>query len=218
MSLFVTATGTDIGKTFVSVGLLLAARRAGFLPAALKPVVSGYDPAFAAESDPGQLLAALGQPADAAAVENVTPWRFAAPLSPDQAARLAGQKIDFAKLVAFCRRPGPLLIEGVGGVMVPLNERHTVLDWISATGLPALLVAGSYLGTLSHTLTALAVLRARGVAVVAILVNESEGATPDLGETLASLRRFAPGVPIHTLPHPATPDDPVFDRLADLLR
>ena len=66
-----------------------------------------------------------------------------------------------------------MLIEGVGGIMVPLDERHTVLDWMSALRLPVLLVAGSYLGTISHTLTALHVLAQRNLDIAAVVVSES---------------------------------------------
>ena len=69
------------------------------------------------------------------------------------------------------------LIEGIGGVMAPLDARHTVLDWIAALGAPALLVVGSYLGTLSHSLTAAAALRQRGVALLGVVVSESRRAT-----------------------------------------
>ena len=69
------------------------------------------------------------------------------------------------------------LIEGIGGVMVPLDAEHTVLDWIAALGAPALLVVGSYLGTLSHSLTAAAALRQRGVTIAGVVVSESRRAT-----------------------------------------
>ena len=79
----------------------------------------------------------------------MSPWRFAAPLSPDMAASRERRSIPFDALVAHCRaaseRRGVTLIEGIGGVMTPLDAEHTVLDWIAALGAPALLVVGSYL-------------------------------------------------------------------------
>ena len=88
--LFITATGTDIGKTYVTAGLLRAGRRAGIAVDALKPVLSGYDPADAETSDAGVLLAALDRPITAATIAAMSPWRFAAPLSPDRAAEREG--------------------------------------------------------------------------------------------------------------------------------
>src|SRR6202012_761398 len=117
-------------------------------------------------SDPAELLAALDCPATLIEIERIAPWRFGAPLSPDLAAQREGRVVDFNALVGFSRAAitgarGVMLIEGVGGVMVPLDDRHTVLDWMTVLRIPVLLVAGSYLGTLSHTLTALHVLAQR---------------------------------------------------------
>jgi dethiobiotin synthetase len=197
---FVTATGTDIGKTYVTAGLIRRLRAQGKAVSALKPVVSGFDDPCA--SDTGLLLAALGEPATDDAVARLSPWRFAAPLSPDMAAAREGRAVDFDVLLRFCRRgiaecDGTLFIEGVGGIMVPLDGTHTVLDWAAALGLPLILVTGSYLGTLSHSLTALRV--AAGLRIAAIVVNETPGSTVAMDDTVATLRRFAPGIPVVAL-------------------
>jgi dethiobiotin synthetase len=156
---FVTGSGTDIGKSWVTAGLLRAFARQGWPVHALKPVMSGLAADRLEESDAGVLLAAMGRPATADAVAAIAPWRFAAPLSPDMAARREGRSINVHALVDFCRAEAKraqqggqvLLIEGVGGVMVPLERAQTVLDWLAATALPALLVVGSYLSALSRS-------------------------------------------------------------------
>ncbi len=207
---FITGTGTDIGKTWLSCALLRHWRAAGCAAQAFKPVLSGFDAAHAAASDAGQLLAALGRTIDAAALDAIAPWRFNAPLSPDMAAAREGRRIDFDALVGFTRRVAQTrvqtsadffstLIEGVGGVMVPLDEEHTVRDWIVASGLPCVLVAGSYLGSLSHTLTALEALRKVGAGVTAIALNESPESTVGLDAAAAALRRHAGGVKLVTI-------------------
>jgi|GEM_PF-42246 len=202
--LFVTATGTDIGKTHVTALMLRQLRLRGLNPLGLKPVLSGYDAVALAESDPARLLAAMGEAVTPEAVATISPWRFAAPLSPDMAARQEGRVLPYGEMVAFCeetaaRHEGPVLVEGVGGVMVPLDDTHTVLDWMADLGFPAVLVAGTYLGTLSHTLTALQALAARGVRVRAVVLSESAGAGVPTAETVATLRRFT-GVPIRVVP------------------
>ncbi|MGB7783423.1 MAG: dethiobiotin synthase, partial [Pseudolabrys sp.] len=160
---FVTSTGTDIGKTFVTAALIRYMRESNQPVAALKPIVSGYDSSVAETSDPAVLLAALGRRMSADEVERIAPWRFRAPLAPDLAAAREGRRVDFVELVEFSRAAingakGPLFIEGVGGIMVPLDGRRTVLDWMTALDIPLLLIVGGYLGTISHTLTALDVL------------------------------------------------------------
>ena len=192
-AVFVTGTGTDVGKTFLSAALIRHWRAAGHAVAAYKPVVSGFDPATEQASDPGVLLGALGHPITD--IERISPWRFAAPLSPDMAAAREGRTLDFDAIVEFSHRAATsaerVLIEGVGGIMVPLDDRHTVLDWMSTLRLPVLLVAGSYLGTISHTLTALRVLAQRNLTVVAVAVSESAVPGAPLDETVATIARFA---------------------------
>jgi dethiobiotin synthetase len=116
------------------------------------------------------------------------------------AAALEGRAIAFDELVEFsCRATSAdfySLIEGVGGVMVPLDAKHTVLDWILAVGVPTVLVSGSYLGSMSHTLTALNALSNAGAAIAAIVVNETIGSAVGMAATVDSLRRHAAGVPV----------------------
>src|SRR5262245_8315769 len=100
-ALFVTATGTDIGKTFVTCGLIAELRRQGRAVTALKPVVTGFAADTAAASDPALLLAALGAPLDD--IGKISPWRFAAPLSPDLAAQRENRTLDAREVVAFSR-------------------------------------------------------------------------------------------------------------------
>ena len=135
---FVTATGTEVGKTYVTAGLIRAGRRAGVTMDAFKPVLSGYRDEEAAASDAGLLLAALDREVTTETVAAISPWRFAAPLSPDMAAALEHRAIDVEAVIDACRAridTDPLtLIEGVGGVMVPLDAPLTILDVIAALG------------------------------------------------------------------------------------
>lgn len=203
--LFVTGAGTGVGKTFVTCLLLRRLRAAGHWARALKPVISGFDPAEAAGSDSGQLLAAMDEAADRAAIGAISPWRFSAPLSPDMAAVREGREIDVGELVAFCRYAAPaegegtLIVEGVGGAMVPLGEDETVLDWMAGLAWPVLLVCGSYLGALSHALCAAEAIRLRGLTLAGLVVSESAESPVALEETAATLRRFLAPVPVLAL-------------------
>jgi dethiobiotin synthetase len=222
-AIFVTATGTDVGKTFVMAGLIRHFRAAGRPVEAIKPIVSGFDPAALQASDPGVLLAALGRPVTIEEIERIAPWRFTAPLSPDLAAAREGRAIGFDELLDFSRRPAKtgsiLLIEGVGGVMVPLDNKHTVLDWMKALHIPVLVVTGSYLGTISHTLTALHVLAQRNLDIAAVVVSESETGGATLDDTVASIARFAQPIDVAGLPR-VTQDAELhlaFARIAKLI-
>ena len=219
-AIFITATGTDVGKTFVAAGLIRHWRAAGRQVEALKPVTTGFDPAEAEGSDAGLLLKALGKPVSLAEIERICPWRYAAPLSPDVATRRENRRLPFDELVAFSQRAiatnsDTLLIEGVGGAMVPLDDSHTVLDWMAALGVPLLVVTGTYLGTLSHTLTCLDVLERRKLAIKALVVNETPGSSVTLADTMTTLSRFLPSIPMVGLTRAA--DAAAFKTIADLI-
>ena len=217
---FITGTGTDIGKTWLACSLLRHWCAEGRLAAAIKPVLSGFDAARPALSDAGALLLAMGREPGAAELDAIAPWRFAAPLSPDMAAAREGRQIDFGELVAFTRRAvtapdRQLLIEGVGGVMAPLDAQHTVRDWIAASGLPCVMVTGSYLGSLSHALTALEALARVSAGVTAIAVNESPDSPVTMDSTLERLSHHAGAIPLIAIAR-GSPQAGIA-RLAELL-
>jgi dethiobiotin synthetase len=223
-TVFITATGTDIGKTFVTAGLIRHLRASGREVEALKPVMTGFDPAHPEASDAGVLLAALGRPVIAAEIARVSPFRFSAPLSPDMAARRERRNLDFNALAAFsadaaARAKGTLLIEGIGGVMVPLDDRHTVLDWMVSLNRPVILVTGSYLGSLSHALTSIDALGPRSLSIRAVVVSETPGSTVLLTDTVATLTRFAAPIPVVPLPRlrSAEAEHPAFAQIAGML-
>jgi dethiobiotin synthetase len=203
-AVFVTSVGTGIGKTLVMAILCHQLTQAGRAVRAIKPVVSGFSPDDAT-SDPMLILQSLGRAPTPQSVAAIAPWRFAAPISPHLAARKEGRRINVDEVAAFCRehdqvRDGLLIIEGAGGVMAPIDDTHTGLDLIGRLACPVILVTGSYLGALSHSLTALAAIRGRGVVVRGIVVSESEH---DVGltDTVESLRQFiGADVPLFPLP------------------
>jgi dethiobiotin synthetase len=223
-AVFVTATGTDIGKTFVAVALIRHMRAAGHAVHAIKPVVTGFDQDAWQNGDPAALLAALARPITLQEVEGISRWRFKAPLSPDMAAKREGRVIAFTQVVEFCRdtlrsHPGFVLIEGIGGIMVPLDQHRTVLDWMSVLRIPIILVTGTYVGTISHTLTSLEVLARRNLDVAAVAVSESRQSAASLDETLATLERFADSIKVVGIPRLAagTFEHPAWARIAAAL-
>jgi len=153
----------------------------------------------------------MDAPMDKGGLNLISPWRFAAPLSPDMAAAREGKVIPYDKLVETCRAvasmmpaDGRLIIEGVGGVLVPLDDKRTVMDWMRDLEMPILLVAGSYLGTISHTLAALAAMKLHGLIPHAVIINESPVSPVPIAETVEVLQRHAPDQRILTLPRNAS--------------
>ncbi|WP_300528676.1 dethiobiotin synthase [Maricaulis sp.] len=195
--IFFTATGTDIGKTHVLCALLEAQRARGQAAKVLKPVLSGFDAAALEGTDTVRLLLANGQDLSIETIDAITPWRFKPALSPDMAARRSGVSLRLEAIIDWCldaiARDRPTIIEGAGGVMSPIAEDGLNLDLIRELDAHPVLVAGGYLGTISHTLTALRVLDGR-----ASIILNPWGETPvPIEETRDALQRFAPRARIH---------------------
>ncbi len=180
MKIFVTGTGTDVGKTIVSAALLVGSQRRGQALEYWKPVQTG------------------GHDLDLEQVKVLSPnmkayagrvWSYPLPASPDQAARAAGNKAPTVAEIADALQPDShVLIEGAGGLLVPLNdENETWRDAARRMDLPVVLVASSGLGTLNHTLLTLEALDHAGLEVRAVVVNG-----PPHEANMQSLRRIRP--------------------------
>ena len=183
---FVTAIGTDIGKTFASCALLHGARAQGIPGRGIKPVACGATRVD--EGDVAQLVAASGT------MHDVSPFWYRAALSPHMAAAEEEKAIDLVTLNAWTTQQIAAqeftLIEGVGGLMVPLNHQQTVRDWIVSLGLPAIVVASNYLGALNHTLATIELLRMAHVPIAALIISEAAQGV-SLTATETTLRAFA---------------------------
>jgi len=154
----VAGTDTGVGKTLVSAMLA-----AGLDAAYWKPIQSG----LAGMTDTEVVQVLSGLPADSFLPEA---YRLGTPISPHASAALDDVVINLAKL-RLPQVKGRLIIEGAGGLMVPINDRALLIDVIRDWGLPVLLVARSQLGTINHTLLSLAALRAYGVEIVGVVMN-----------------------------------------------
>lgn len=176
MRFFVTGTDTNVGKTEVSIALLQLLAERGHQPFAFKPWESGGD---ARTGDAARLQRAAGswQP-----LETVCLYRFTHPLAPGIAAKLERKRTDWKRVLATLRSFGarPGVVEGAGGLHVPLDARHDVADLVRAAKLPVIVVARAGLGTINHTsltLDALARLGARVAAVVLVQAVPGEDAS-----------------------------------------
>ena len=220
-TLFVTGTGTGVGKTVLSAALAERWRLGGRKVAAVKPVETGCAPEPA---DALALARACGRPELTTAPGL---YRARQPLAP-WAATLAGEPAPppVERLAAACRAAAGeadlLLVEGAGGVLVPLDARHDIVELAVALRASALLVARDGLGVLSHTLTAAEALRRREVPLLAVaLVRHGapeEGEDPSLRSNAAILGdRLAPA-PVLTVPRRDAPEHGLaVERLAEVL-
>jgi len=184
---FVTGTDTGVGKTQVSVALLEVLAARGLEPVALKPYESGGT----GDSDALWRAAGAWQPK-----ASVCLYRFARPLAPALAARGGDAGDPRRVLDVLARFPGhPAVVEGAGGLRVPLTPRHDVIDLAALVNLPVVVVARAGLGTINHTTLTLDALFARGLTVHAVvLVQGTKGRDVSLPLNRPELERRFPTV------------------------
>lgn len=202
--LIVVGTDTGVGKTCVAAALLLAWRARGHPVLPMKPVQTGAENGRAPDLDFCLSAADLGF--DAARYDLLAPYRFPLAASPHLAAREAGAVIEPARILDAFRRLRAegyaLVVEGAGGLMVPLNDSVLLADLFLEFNLPFVLVARPGLGTLNHTLLSLEALRTRRARVAAVVMNH---ATPDYSliaeDNCRTLARLNPGLPVLPFPH-----------------
>jgi dethiobiotin synthase len=183
--LFIAGTGTDVGKTMVTAGVLRWMLGRGCNAMVMKPVQTGCSLGsrgrLVAPDVEFVLRAAQLTPGEETQ-SHLAPYCFEPACSPHLAARMAGATISLDRILASANwlagRYQRLVIEGAGGLAVPLNERETMLDLIVALGVPVLLVGHSGLGTINHTLLSLEALRQRGCRVLGVLLNDVQPVFP----------------------------------------
>jgi dethiobiotin synthetase len=197
---FVTGTDTGVGKTVLAAAVVAALRAEGMRVAAHKPVLTGLD-----EPEPGRpadhelLGAAAGMAPDA-----VAPLRFGPAVSPHLAAELAGTTIDPDAVVAAAQasaeRVDAVVVEGVGGLLVPLAPGWTVRDLAAALGLPVVVAARPGLGTISHTLLTVEAARAAGLDVRAVVLTPWPDDPSVMQRSNRATIAATAQVAVHTLP------------------
>ncbi len=203
--IFITGTGTDVGKTVITAGILRTLRVNGIDAVPMKPVQSGAPP-YPNGLHPTDLhfsLDAAGLHPSDRELALMAPYIYEPACSPHLAGRLAGRLPDFSHIQACVSnlqmRHQTVLVEGAGGVMVPVNESKTILDLMVLLGFPVVLVARNNLGTINHTLLSIQAIRLAGLDILGIVFNNSVPPDP----ATAYIRRENPdaiakfgGVPI----------------------
>ena len=188
-ALFVTGTDTGVGKTFVGCALAHAWRAAGRRVGVVKPVETGV------EGEPEDARALATAAGDASPLDDVCPYRFRAPLAPSVAAALEGRTVDVDRIAALItRRAGTvdvLLVEGAGGLLVPITGTTTWLDLVVRLRLPMLLVAANRLGTVNHSALTARVAASAGVAMLGFVLSqpgrETDVSAASNAETIAAV-------------------------------
>lgn len=199
---FITATGTGVGKTWLACALAQACAQRGMRVAAIKPIETGCDP------DPHDALRLAEACGDASLANASGLYRAKDPLAPYAVEKRGGPKVGSLRVLAKrIRELGKdadyTIVEGIGGVLVPVDREHTIADLTALLDLQTILVARNELGVLSHTLAAMEALRRRKISVRAIVLNHVERNSRDDLSRLSNrdvLADYFPRVPVFRAP------------------
>lgn len=187
---FIAGTDTNVGKTLVAAGLLIAAKNHGLTTAALKPLAAGCEKTEAGlrNADAVLLQSVITQPL---MYEQINPIALEAAIAPHIAAQQEKRVLSADRLAGFCRGSMNLadftLVEGAGGWRVPLNPQETLADVAKILRLPVILVVGVRLGCISHALLTVEAIRNDGLQLAGWVANCIDADMPVLQENIHSL-------------------------------
>lgn len=205
--IFVTGTDTGVGKTVVSAALALTLKQSGNKVAVMKPVQTGTDLGGYLDIEFIQSVIETKYPLD-----DVCPYRFSHPLAPLVAANLARERIDLERIKSCYYKLASIhdtvIVEGAGGLLIPLTDNYLMSDLASNLGLSLIIVTRPSLGTLNHTLLTVESAKARGLKVMGIVINQfpshpglAERTNPELilkmtGEPIFGILSFDSGISV----------------------
>ena len=206
MSYFVTGTDTGVGKTLICCALLHAFAAQGQRVVGMKPVAAGCDDDERNEDvkklrAASNVLATYGQ---------INPYSFIHPIAPHIAARNAGVRIDFSRILTSCNelasQADVVIVEGIGGFKVPLNERQDSDELAQQLQLPVILVVGMRLGCLNHALLTAGAIDACGLKLAGWVANVLDADMPALRDNIAALEQRLVAPLLGVVEYQAQPD------------
>ncbi len=216
--IFITGTNTDVGKTFVGVGIAKQLSKQNVKVIPRKPIESGC------RMHDGELIphdaTALKKAANyQGALSEICPYRFKPPISPARAAHLVSEALTTQQLVNICLQgseDGFLLVEGAGGFYSPLAEDGLNADFAAALQLPVLLVAADRLGAINHVLLSTEAIRSRGLQLIGVVLNAVDDKQNEEMDNSADLRERL-DCPVFSIPYVKEGEASVPDALIKLL-
>jgi dethiobiotin synthetase len=216
--IFITGTDTGVGKTFVAVGLLKAFKKMGFNICPMKPVETGcrIKGGKPIPQDTINLINASGinEPVDV-----INPYRLRHPLAPSVAAGLEGVSIRKRKILTaynyLLNKYNITIVEGAGGIMVPVYKKYLVLDLIKDLNIPLIIVSRPSLGTINHTLLTIEIAKSKGINILGVIINYAVKTKTGLAEkTNPVIIEKLGGIPVlGIVPHSINPTVPVIKKM-----
>ena len=194
-NIFITSTGTNLGKTYCSVEIIKKLIENNIDVNVFKPILSGFNKGRITESDSYKILQAKGINPNLEKIKLITPWIFKQPSAPTVAAKKEKKKLIYSQVLKWAKikienaDEGVInIFEGAGGLMVPIEATKTILDLIEDIDSKVILDAGNYLWSISHTISAIRNIQQRNIDIINVIINNREISDIDINDTLDLLK------------------------------
>ena len=176
-NIFITSTGTNIGKTYCTVEILKVMLHRKVLFNAYKPILSGFDIYNIKDSDSYKILKINNKEPEIEDIKKISPWLFEKPLAPSIAAKKENKSLKYNDVLEWCLKKSDNniinIFEGAGGLLVPIEKIKTLLNLMKDLNSKVVLVVGNYLGSVSHTLSAIQNLQHANLQIINIIINKN---------------------------------------------
>ena len=190
-SFFITSTGTNIGKTYCAVEIIKALIKKKIEVNPFKPILSGFNFRKIEESDSYKILRTIKKDIDIKDIKSITPWLFNNAMAPSLAAEKENKNLDYNQVFNWCldkinyknNKNSINIIEGAGGILVPIEKEKTIFDLIVDLRIPVILVVGNYLGSVSHTLSVIKNIQISKINIINIIINQNNNCDLDIDDT-----------------------------------
>ena len=192
-NIFITSTGTNIGKTYCTVEILKEMLNRKVLFNAYKPILSGFNISNIKDSDSYKILKIKNKEPKIEDIKQISPWLFEKPIAPSIAAKKENKSLKYNDVLEWCLKKSDNKIinifEGAGGVLVPIEKTKTILDLMKDLNSKVVLVVGNYLGSVSHTISAIQNLQYANLQIINIIINKNINSDDiDIKDTESLLR------------------------------
>ncbi len=186
-NIFITSTGTNLGKTYCTVEILkeLASRKIkinGF-----KPILSGFNSYSIADSDSYKILETKNINPKLENIKEITPWLFKSPIAPSIAAVNENKSLKYQEVLKWCSKKSNNseinIFEGAGGIHVPIEGTKTILNLIQELKCKVVLIVGNYLGSVSHTISAIKNIQHENLEIINVIINENNDNDINIDDT-----------------------------------
>ena len=176
-NIFITSTGTNIGKTYCTVQILKEMLHRKVLFNAYKPILSGFNISNIKDSDSYKILKTNNKKPNLEDIRKISPWLFEKAIAPSIAAKKENKSLKYNDVLEWCLKKSDNKIinifEGAGGLLVPIEKTKTILDLMKDLNSKVVLVVGNYLGSVSHTLSAVQNLEHANLKIINIIINKN---------------------------------------------